>query len=264
MIVFRNLVSMEHAKHFRELHYSEQPLIIANAWDIGSAKQLASMGFKAIATSSAALADTQGYSDGEQIPLPLLIEIVGRMKEAVVIPFSVDFERGFGKDVDAILQNIEQLCRIGVAGINIEDSGNAGPDPLRGVEEFAPVVTAIRDFLKRKGFDLFINVRTDAFLHKLPNALDETVRRVQVYEAAGADGVFAPFIYEENDIKAVASACKIPLNVLARPELPDFPTLVKLGVRRVSMGSWLYRSLQADLKKKIERIKTDQSTSILF
>jgi 2-methylisocitrate lyase-like PEP mutase family enzyme len=255
---------MDKAKHFRELHYSEQPLILANAWDVGSAKQLAAMGFKAIATSSAALADTQGYNDGEEIPLHLLLEIAGRMKEELTIPFSVDFERGFSKDVDGILKNIEQLCKIGVAGINIEDSGSAGPNPMRAVEEFAPVIAAIRDFLARKGLDLFINARTDAFLHKLPNALDETVMRVKAYEAAGADGVFAPYISREDDIKAVASACKIPLNVLARPELPDVPTLVRLGVRRVSMGSWLYRSLQADLKKKIERIKMDQSFSVLF
>jgi 2-methylisocitrate lyase-like PEP mutase family enzyme len=255
---------MNQAKQFRDLHYNEQPLIIANAWDVGSAKQLQAMGFKAIATSSGALADTQGYNDGEEIPFDLLLQIAGRMKEYLEVPFSVDMERGFGKDVDGILHNIEQLCRIGVAGINIEDSGNTGPNPLRGVSEFKHVITDIKNFLQRKGLDLFINVRTDAYLHKVPDALDETVKRVQAYEDAGADGVFAPFICQEDDIKTVAAACKIPLNVLAMPGLPDFPTLVNLGVRRVSMGSWLYRSLQAELKKKIETIRAEQSSRVLF
>lgn len=255
---------MNHAKHFRDLHYSEQPLIIANAWDVGSAKQLQAMGFKAIATSSAALADTQGFNDGEEIPFDLLLQIAGRMNEYLEVPFSVDMERGFGKDVDSVLHNIEQLCRTGVAGINIEDSGNTGPNPLRGVSEFKPLITAIKNFLARKGLDLFINIRTDAYLHKVPDPLDETVKRVQAYEQAGADGVFVPFILKENEIKSVAAACKIPLNVLAAPGLPDFPTLAALGVRRVSMGSWLYRSLQADLKRKIEIFKSEQSSRILF
>ena len=105
---------MDQAKQFRDLHYSESPLIIANAWDVSSAKYFNDMGFKAIATSSAALADTQGYDDGEEIPFDLLLEITGRMKSVVSVPFSVDLERGFGKTTEDILNNLEQLCKIGV------------------------------------------------------------------------------------------------------------------------------------------------------
>lgn len=255
---------MDQAKLFRELHHSEKPLIIANAWDVGSAKQLAAMGFKAVATSSAALADTQGYNDGEEIPFELLLEIVGRMRAAVDVPISVDFERGYSSNTDGILQNIERLCKIGVAGINIEDSAADGPEPLRDVAEFTTLLEAIKDFLQRKGLDLYVNVRTDAYLHKHQRSLGETITRMQYYSAAGADGVFVPFIESKYEMRAIAGAGSALLHVLSTAQLPDFPTLAAIGVKRVSTGSWLYRSLQADLRKKIETVKAEQSFRALF
>lgn len=253
-----------HSMHFRDLHYTEKPLLIANAWDVSSAKYFNDAGFKAIATSSAALADTQGYHDGENIPFSLLLQIAGRIKSAITVPFSVDMERGFSSTIDGLLANIEQLYKIGVSGINLEDSGFTGPDPLLPVEMAAGRIADIKDFLRRKGLDIYLNARTDAFARNHPNALEETIKRVKAYEAAGADGVFPILIHKEDDIKAVTSACNIPVNVVARKELPDFPTLASWGVRRVSMGSTMYRSLQADLKRKIEEAKWGNSYRNIF
>jgi 2-methylisocitrate lyase-like PEP mutase family enzyme len=255
---------MNQAKQFRDLHYSERPLLIANAWDVSSAKYFSESGFKAVATSSSALADTQGYLDGENSPFKLLLEIAGRMKSQVTVPLSVDMEKGFGRTVDGVLANIEELCKIGVSGINIEDSGITGPDPLKPVEIITNLISAIRDFLYRKKLDIFINARTDAFARKLPNALEETIKRVKAYEAAGADGVFPITIHKESDIRAVAAACSIPVNVVSMKELPDLATLAQWGVRRVSMGSTMYRSVQADFKRKVQMVKAEGSFRNIF
>ena len=249
---------------FRDLHYTEKPLVIANAWDVSSAKYFSDMGFKAVATSSAALADTQGFTDGENIPFDLLLQIVGRMKSQVSVPLSVDMERGFSNSTDGLLANIEQLCKIGVSGINLEDSGFTGPEPLLPVEMAAGRIADIKDFLRRRGLDIFINARIDAFIRKYPNAREETIKRAKAYAAAGADGVFPITMHKEDDVRAVTAACSIPVNVVSMQELPDFETLALWGVRRVSMGSTLYRSLQADLRKKIETVKAERSFRNIF
>lgn len=249
---------------FRELHYTEKPLIIANAWDVSSAKYFNDAGFKAIATSSAALADTQGYADGENIPFELLLQIAGRIKSEITVPLSVDMERGFSNTTDGLLKNIDQLCKLRVSGINLEDSGFTGPESLLPIEMATARITAIKDFLRRKGFDLFINARIDAFANNYPNALEETITRAKAYEAAGADGVFPITMHKEDEIKAVTAACRIPVNVVSMKELPDFTTLAEWGVGRVSMGTSIYRSLQADLKRKVAAIKSDRSFRNIF
>ncbi|HYC27254.1 MAG TPA: isocitrate lyase/phosphoenolpyruvate mutase family protein, partial [Chitinophagaceae bacterium] len=166
--------------------------------------------------------------------------------------------------IDGLLANVERLCKLGVSGINLEDSGFTGPEPLLPVEMAAGRIAEIKDFLRRRGLDIFINARIDAFIRKHPNALEESIKRAKAYEAAGADGVFPITINKESDIRAVTAACSIPVNVVSMKELPDFPTLSQWGVRRVSMGSTMYRSLQADLRKKIEAVKAEASFRNIF
>ncbi|MEO5890964.1 MAG: isocitrate lyase/phosphoenolpyruvate mutase family protein [Ferruginibacter sp.] len=253
---------MDQFETFLQLHNAETPVLIANIWDAGSAKLLEQNGAKAIATSSAALALSLGYEDGENIPFELMLETVKRIKNNISLPLSVDMERGFSNSIAGIVQNIERLCDIGVAGINIEDS--TASKSLQPMEAFEKTIFSIASHLSQKNLKLFINARTDGFLLKVPNALVETERRIKLYENAGANGIFVPFITEEADIKTVVKATSLPVNVLAVPGLRGLTQLSSLGVKRISLGSFLYRSINREVINKINKINADQSLDTLF
>ncbi|MEP7141726.1 MAG: isocitrate lyase/phosphoenolpyruvate mutase family protein [Ferruginibacter sp.] len=253
---------MNHFETFLQLHNTGRPLLIGNCWDVGSAKLLEENGFKAIATSSAAIANSLGYEDGENMPFDLLFETVKRIKQHISVPFSVDMERGYGNNIPRIIQNIERLHDIGVVGINIEDSTN--DRKLQSIDMFEKTILSIAHHLSQKNISIFINARTDAFLLQLPDALAETRKRIEVYEAAGANGIFVPFITDENDIQAITNTTGLPVNVLSVPRLPGIGILSSLGVRRVSLGSFLYRSINKEIVNKLHAIKQTQSFAGLF
>jgi 2-methylisocitrate lyase-like PEP mutase family enzyme len=249
---------------FLQLHQQEQPLLLGNAWDITSAAAFERVGFKAIATSSSAVAQSMGYEDRENIPFELLLEIIKRMSRHIHVPFSVDMEAGYSRDIPGIIANIEKLYDLGVVGFNIEDSMITEPGKLQTVENFQQIISSARDHLERKNMKMFINARTDAFLRKLPSPLLETIKRAKAYEEAGASGIFAPFVDDENDIKQIVQATKLPLNVLVMPSLPSFGKLAEWGVKRISMGGSIYRAVTASLEKTLRSIQTDQSFKTLF
>lgn len=247
---------------FSQLHYSGEPLLIGNVWDVASAKVFEELGFKAIATSSAAIANSMGYEDGQNMPFGLLLETVQRIKKSISIPLSVDIERGYANTIPGIIQNIEKLQEAGVIGINLEDS--LKDSRLRSVESFQKITSCITNHLSRKNMQLFINARTDAFLLKLPNAPDETVLRANAYEAAGANGLFVPFMTSITDIEKVVAATSLPVSVFFCEGLPDFKTLAGAGVKRISMGATLYKAVKKDLQKRVEAIQQAQSVDSLF
>jgi 2-methylisocitrate lyase-like PEP mutase family enzyme len=247
---------------FSQLHYSDTPLLIGNAWDVASAKLFEENGFKAIATSSAAMANSMGYDDGQNMPFDLLVETVKRIKKNISIPLSVDMERGYDNTIPGIIQNIEKLHDAGAAGINIEDS--APGSKLRPCQGFQKIIFCITNHLSRKNMQLFINARTDAFLLKIPNALTETILRARAYEAAGANGVFVPFITDITEVKKIVEATSVPVNVLFTKQLPDFKTLAEVGVKRISMGNAVYDYLRKTMVKSISIIKQEQTAAILY
>jgi 2-methylisocitrate lyase-like PEP mutase family enzyme len=253
---------MNEFETFSQLHYSDEPLVIGNVWDVASAKIFEELGFKAIATSSAAIANSMGYEDGQNMPFGLLLETVQRIKKSISIPLSVDMERGYANTIPGIIQNIEKLHEAGVIGINIEDS--LKDSRLRSVESFQKLISCIANHLSRKNMQLFINARTDAFLLKLPNAIDETVLRANAYEAAGANGLFIPFITSITGIKKVVAVTSLPVSVFFCKGLPDFKTLAGAGVKRISMGAALYKAVKKDLQKRIETIQQAQSVNSIF
>lgn len=239
---------------FSQLHYSEKPLLVGNAWDVESAKLLEEAGFKAIATSSAAIAGSMGYEDGQQMPFGLLFDIVKRIRKAVAIPLSVDMERGYANTLSGVVINMEKLCDLGVAGVNIEDSTSEGR--LKTMESFQKTIAGITNHLARKNRQLFINARTDSFLLKQPDARAETIRRAVAYEAAGANGLFVPFMKMIPDIKAVTGAVSIPVSVFFCEGLPGLDALAEAGIKRISMGAALYNAMKIDLRKRIEVFRT--------
>ncbi|MEJ7587710.1 MAG: isocitrate lyase/phosphoenolpyruvate mutase family protein [Ferruginibacter sp.] len=253
---------MDHFERFARLHSPGNPLLLANVWDAGSAKLVEQSGSKAIATSSAAVALSMGYEDGENLPFELLLETVIRIKKTISLPLSVDIERGYSNDTREIIQNIERLCDVGVAGINIEDSTADGKLQEAGL--FEKKLLAITEHLAQNKQRIFINARTDAFLLKIPDALSETKMRMQLYERAGANGIFVPFITDVNDVREVVNSTMLPVNVLSVPQVTDIVELTALGVARISMGSFFYRSVNKEMINKLLAIQQDSSFKHLF
>lgn len=251
-------------KNFVHLHHTDQPLVLGNAWDVNSAHVIAKSGYKALGTSSAAVANTLGYQDGEHISFEELLFMVERIAAGIDLPLTVDIEGGFDRDPDQIVKNIEKLHRVGVVGVNIEDTVVVDERNFLPKEEFARVIKTISSQLKNKGIDMFLNIRTDTYLLPHPTPLEETLARISVYEENGADGIFVPCILKEEDIHRVTTSTKLPVNVMCMPGLPPFNKLQALGVRRISMGNALHQHVARSMKSSCQAILDDQSFYSLF
>lgn len=249
---------------FVKLHGHNTPLLLGNVWDVPSAKIHQQKGFHALGTSSAAIADSLGYQDGEQISFEELVGVVERIKQNTSIHLSVDIESGYGDSVQDILENFGTLSKLGVVGVNLEDSIVNAERKMVPAREFSQKLKLITDGLTNSGIKMFINVRTDCYLLGLENKLTETLERVKLYEKIGANGVFVPCITEIDDIKRVADTTILPLNVMCMPDLPHFAALKKSGVKRISMGDFAYRNLKSALKTRLDSITFNQSFETFF
>jgi len=255
---------MDQYQIFHQLHYQQSPLLLGNAWDVVSAKVYEQKGFKAIATSSAAVARTFGYEDGEQIPFDLLLTMVERISSNVNIPLSVDLEGGYSRNTSDIIKNIERVYDAGAVGINLEDSVKGDKTYLLPEDDFKRILTEIKESFEKKNMRMFINARTDAYVVKLPDPLKETLKRIKIYEDAGASGIFIPFLYDKEEIKKVVQATKLPVNVFAMPHLPGFSELSDLGIKRISMATAVHRALIRSLENILQRLLDDGSCKSLF
>lgn len=214
---------------FHALH-RDGLLILPNAWDGGAAALVASLGAKAVATTSAGVAWALGWPDGDALPVERVVQAARDVvRGAGGLPVSIDMEGGYSDDPAEVAALAGRLCEAGVQGINIEDGG-AAPELL------AAKIAAIKAAV---GGALFVNARCDVWLRGVaPEApVAEAARRGAIYAAAGADGFFAPGLTDEADIAAMVAATPLPVNLLAYPGLPDAATLKGLGVRRLSAGS---------------------------
>lgn len=264
MYFYHTRYAMKTFETFLQLHQLPTPLLIGNIWDVQTAKTFQQSGFRAIGTSSAAVANSFGYEDGEQIPFDLIVQLAKRVVEVVSIPLSVDMEGGFGRTIAAISENIERLHDVGVVGVNIEDSLPGKLRSLQATEAFAKTLEGIANTLSKKNAHVFINVRTDGFLQGLPLALSETLQRIKVYESTGVHGIFVPCITNPGEIAAVVIATKLPINVMCMPQLSSFAELQQLGVKRISMGDFLFQYMLKGLSTKLEVINKNQSFKSLF
>jgi 2-methylisocitrate lyase-like PEP mutase family enzyme len=219
---------------FRTLHEGPGLLMLPNAWDAGSARLIESLGAKAIATTSAGLAWSRGYPDGNALPGDQLIAAARDIVRAIRVPLSVDIEAGYSDDGRAVARLAVDILNVGAVGINIED-GVDSPDLL------CQKIEAIRESAAHSGVDLFINARTDVYLRGIATgdaAVEEVIDRAARYHTAGSDGLFVPGLSETAAMSAIAAAIKpMPLNIMAVPGLPSVGALQKYGVRRLSAGS---------------------------
>ena len=229
----------EAAKTFKRLHEGPKLLLLANAWDAGSARLVESLGAPAVATSSAAVAWAHGYPDGDALPVKLLVATVAEITRVIRVPLSVDVEGGYSTDPAAAAEAVGAVIDAGGVGINIEDGD--GP-----IDLLCKKIERIRSVAAKKGVHLFINARTDVYLYELEpeeRRVAATLARAARYREAGADGIFVPGVVDPNQIAELVKGVGLPLNVLTRPGLPDGPALTRLGVRRLSAGSGIAQRL---------------------
>jgi 2-methylisocitrate lyase-like PEP mutase family enzyme len=245
-------------KQFHQLHH-EGLLILTNVADATDARIVEQLGCKAVATSSAAVAWAHGYADGNALPLERLVSTVESIARVISVPLTVDVEAGYSDDLTRVAQVIEAMIAAGAVGINIEDGASPPELLVRKIE-------VARKVADQRNVKLFINARTDVYLKGLVPAEDrvaETLKRAALYQAAGADGLFAAGVSAEYEIAALCQGTTLPVNVLGLASLPSPETLKALGVRRLSAGSgiaeFLYGAMAGLAKSFLETGKLDSS-----
>jgi 2-methylisocitrate lyase-like PEP mutase family enzyme len=255
---------MKSFEAFLQLHEGSTPLLLGNIWDVNSAKIFEKAGYRAIGTSSQAVAASQGYEDGEKMPFDTLLQLARQVVKTVDIPLTVDIEGGYSRSASGIIEHIEKLHDAGVVGMNLEDTVVGASRTLQPPDAFQKTLSTIADHLSRKHLKMFLNIRTDGFLLGIPTALTETIKRSLSYKDAGANGIFVPCITEINDIKAVVDATDLPVNVMCMPSLPNFAELKRLGVKRISMGPFVYAYANKKAAEAVSTIIEIDSFSFLF
>jgi 2-methylisocitrate lyase-like PEP mutase family enzyme len=245
----------EKAKRFAELHVKGAPLVLYNAWDAGSAKSILHAGAKAIATSSWAVAEAQGYRDGEAISIEFAEQIIARIAATIDVPVTVDFEGGYSEDDGELANNITRLLDLGVIGINFEDRVVKGSG-LYDINRQARRIAAIRKAAEQKGVGLFINARTDLFLGQdgdPARSMGEALDRAKAYAAAGASGFFIPGLQDDALIGRISERATLPVNVMVMDGVPPADRLSELGISRISYGPIPYILAMGALKQEAKK-----------
>lgn len=233
----------EKARRLLAFHQGPSILVLANVWDVASARIVEQAGFKAIATSSAAVANSLGYPDGQHISRTEMLAVVKRIAAKVSVPVSADLEAGYGEGPDEMATAARALIEAGAVGLNLEDG--IKETELVPVERHAAKVSRIRETGEALGVHVVINARTDVYLAQVgepASRFEHAVKRLNAYRDAGADSLFVPGVYDAETIGELVRAVNGPLNVLAGPSTPPLVELERLGVRRVSFGSWPARA----------------------
>lgn len=224
----------ELARRFLELHVPGAPLLLANAWDAGSAKLLEHLGFRALATTSSGHAATLGRRDGTVTREEALAHGADLVR-ATALPVSADLEDGFAVDPHGVAETVRGAIAAGLAGASIEDATGREDDPIHPFDE---AVARVRAAVAAASGEIVITARAENFLHGRKD-LEDTLARLQAFGEAGADVVYAPGLSRAEDIARVVREAGRPVNVLARPGAPSVPELAELGVARVSVGGAL-------------------------
>ena len=224
----------ERASRFLALHHAESPLLLPNPWDRGSARLLASLGFQALATTSSGFAATLGRLDG-RVSREEAVAHAAEIVAATELPVSADLESAFADDPAGVARTFELIRDAGVAGGSIEDYSGREDAPIYPLEVAAERVAAAAEIAHAGPARLVLTARSENYLHGVED-LDDTIARLQAYQAAGADVLYAPGVARREEIRRLVESVDRPVNVLARPGVPPVPELAALGVARVSVG----------------------------
>jgi 2-methylisocitrate lyase-like PEP mutase family enzyme len=250
----------ERRARFFELHARDQVFLLPNPWDIGSAKLLAGAGCEALATTSAGFAWSLGRDDG-QVTLGELVDHVAALAAATDLPLNVDSERCFADDPEGVAETVRRLHAAGAAGCSIEDwnGATAAIDPIDVATERVAAAAAAAHV---GGDPLVLTARCENFLHDVTD-LDDTLARLIAYRDAGADCVYAPGLNTTEQIRAVAAAVGVPINVLALPGGPTFAEIGEAGGRRVSTGGSLASTAYGALMVGVRELLADGTSTYL-
>lgn len=232
-------IQPEKGKILSDLHHNGKLLILPNVWESLGAAMLENIGYPAVATSSSAIAFSNGYDDGEKIPFNDLLHILERIVYSVNIPVTADVESGYAKNNTALVENMKRLINTGIAGINFEDSHH-DEQKLIPMDEQCEKISLIRKVSSEMGASLFINARTDSYIKssQLPKEekLSETIKRGKAYRDAGADCLYPITLKNKRDFEIIIKEVGLPVNILLLPGIPDFNELKEAGVTRLSLG----------------------------
>jgi 2-methylisocitrate lyase-like PEP mutase family enzyme len=241
---------------FHDLHKSGC-FVIPNPWDIGSARYLQHLGFKALATTSAGFAFWQAYPD-HAISLDLALAHFQAVVAATDVPVNADLEGGFAHDPAGVAESVRLAVETGVAGLSIEDSTGDKAKPLYDFDQAVARMRAARQAIDRAGADTLLVGRSEGFVAGAPD-LDETTRRLKAYAAAGADCLYAPGIKTREEIAAIVQAvAPKPVNlVIGRPIGLTVAEVAALGVRRISVGCGLARTAWGGFMRAAKLIADD-------
>lgn len=234
-------VQRQKAEALRRMHDRSSILVLVNAWDAMSARAIEEAGARAIATSSATMANALGYPDGEAAPREEIVAAIARIARAVDAPVTADVESGFGRTPADVGETIRMVIEAGAVGVNLEDSIQERRGELYELPQALERLSAAREAAAKTGVALVINARTDVFLLGVgpkESRLDHALRRANAYREAGADCLFVPGVRNAETINELARRINGPLNVLAGPGTPPVGELERMGVARVSVGSW--------------------------
>jgi 2-methylisocitrate lyase-like PEP mutase family enzyme len=245
------------ANLFRDLHRGPKILVLPNAWDVASARIPENAGVAAIATTSAGVAFTLGYPDGQKISRQEMLSVVARIAAKVKIPVTADVEAGYGNRPEDAALTARAVIEAGAVGLNLEDR----TDDRRLVDLSLQLekIAAVRETSRMMGFPLVLNARTDVYLLELGKAesrFAETLNRLIAFREAGADCLFAPGIRDLEVIFRLVRELQHPVNILAGPGSPSIPELQSAGVARVSLGSSTMRATLGLVQRMAQELQT--------
>jgi 2-methylisocitrate lyase-like PEP mutase family enzyme len=245
------------AHAFRAMHHGPRILLLPNVWDVASARILEEAGFGAMATTSAGIAFSLGYPDGQRISREEMLAVVTRIVHGVKVPVTADVEAGYGNRPEDAADTARGVIEVGAIGMNLEDAADQ-PGQLVDLSLQLEKIRAVRETALKLGVPVVLNARTDVYLEQIgapETRYTETVRRSLAYREAGADCVFVPGLRDSETISRLVRDLGCPLNILVGPGSPPVPELEKLGVARVSLGSGPMRATLGLVRRLAEELK---------
>ena len=247
------------AMAFRAMHRSGKILVLPNAWDVASARVFEEAGYGAMATTSAGVAFSLGYPDGQKLSRVEMLARVGRIARAVKVPLTADVESGYGPRPEDAARTAREVIEAGAVGMNLEDVSEDPSKPLVELPLQLEKIRAVREAALKTGVLLVLNARTDVYLAEVGAAesrYDETLRRVVAFRDAGADCVFVPGLRDVETIGRLVRDVKCPINILVGPGWPTIAELESLGVARVTVGSAAMRATLGLLQRIAVELRT--------
>ena len=248
----------EKATAFGAMHRGQKILLLPNVWDAASAVIVRQAGFSALATSSAGIAFSLGYPDGQKISRDEMLAAIARITKCVDVPVTADVEAGYGPRPEDAAETTRGVLEAGAVGMNLEDATGDVDNPLADLQLQVEKIRAVRQVAVSSGVPVVLNARTDAYLlqvGKPEKRYDLALSRLSAFRDAGADCMFVPGVNDVETIQRFVRHLKFPLNILAGPGSPPVAELEKLGVARVSLGSGVMRATLGHLQRIAAEVK---------